>query len=95
MKLKRTPNSSQNRISETFQNVNKNAPKPQAGSSTQRRQNAPPMRLKPANGSVRNQAIRPSKRKPMNSEANVGSPQDTSPAEASRKPSRKAVPSAR
>ena len=95
MKLKRTPNSSQKRISETFQKVNKKAPKPQAGRSTQRRQKAPPMRLMPANGSVRNHAISRSKRKPMNNEAKVGRPQETSPAEASKKPRRSNVPSAR
>jgi len=53
------------------------------------------MRLMPANGSVRNHAISRSKRKPMNNEAKVGRPQETSPAEASKKPRRSNVPSAR
>ena len=98
MKLKRTPNSSQKRISEIFQNVKRKAPKSQAareGRRSQREADQEAGQRAPSSprGRVNSQAIARSKSSPRNSAAKVGQPQETSPAEAKSKPTRRSEPS--
>ena len=97
MKLKRTPNSSQKRISEIFQNVKRNAPKIQAarnGRRSRREADQEPghTALSRPIGKVRNQAMKRSNSRPTNKAAKVGSPQDTPPTEATSRPRRKSEP---
>ena len=98
MKLKRTPNSSQKRISEIFQNVKRKAPKSQAarkGRRSQREADQEAGQKAPSrpSGRVRNHAITKSNSRPRNKATNVGQPQETSAAEATSKPTRRSVPS--
>jgi len=97
MKLKRTPNSSQKRISEIFQKVKRKAPKSQAarhGSRSQREADQEAGQTAPSrpSGRVRNHAITRSKSRPRNRAAKVARPQETSPAEAMRRPTRSSEP---
>ena len=98
MKLKRTPNSSQKRISETFQNTKRLAPKSQAarrGRRSQREADQEAGQTAPSrpNGRVRNQAMSRSNRKPMPKAAKVCHPQETSVAATTSRPRRRQEPS--
>ena len=89
MKLNRTPNSSQKRISETFQNVKRNAPQNQRKRRNQRpAATGRTKALSKPKGSVRNQAIMTSNNQPTTNAPKVGRPQETSRAAAASKPRR-------
>ena len=97
MKLNRTPNSSQKRISELFQKVKRKAPKIQAARNGRRShweadQDAGQTALSRPSGKVRNHAMRRSNNSPTNKAAKVGRPQETPPAEATSSPRRRSVP---
>ena len=95
MKLKRTPNSSQKRISETFQKVKRNAPKPQAATSGKRQPRDGQHADSRPKGSVRNHAMTRSKANPTTRAPKVASPHETWPVLATSKPRRRRDPSSR